>query len=70
MNRFDKIVFRVASSVPSSSGFTGRGRLVEYKDRGDSWVLNQMDKKKVDPGIEMKKDTGDIKFKTKGGKYK
>ena len=70
MNRFEKIVLLVAGSQPSSSGFTGRGRLVEYKGKKDSWILNQMDKGKVDPGIERKTTKDNMSFKTKGGKYK
>lgn len=69
MNRYEKMVVRIAGGYPSSSGTTGRGRLVEYKGKKDSWILNQMDKGKVDSGIETKGKKNNKTFKTKGGKY-
>lgn len=69
MNRYEKIVLRIAANF-HSSGFSGRGRLVEYNSKKDSWILNQMKKDKVDPGIQMtNKGRNNIKFKTNGGEY-
>jgi len=60
---------KVADGGTSSGGFTGRGVLTPYKGRKDSWILNQMEKGKVDPGIEMTKSKNkQIEFKTKAAK--
>lgn len=65
MNKFWKIVERIANGY-SSPTFVGRGRLVPYKDKSDSWILNQMKQKKVDKGISVVDKGSDKKFKTNG----
>ena len=53
----------IASGVSSQGGFSGKGRLTEYKDKSDSWILNQMKTKKVDQGIPRTRENGQIKIK-------
>lgn len=63
--RYWDIVERVANSQ-SSPAFVGRGKLTNYKDKSDSWILNQMKTKKPDSGIEMNNKGNNKTFKTKG----
>lgn len=53
----------LANGATPSSGFTGKGKLTEYKDKDDSWILNQMKTQKVDPGIKRTREKGQIKIK-------
>lgn len=48
---------KIAYFVP----FIGDGKLSPYKERKDSWVLDQMDTGKVNPGIDVSND-GFIRF--------
>lgn len=54
---------RCVASSGGSAPFIGRGKNTEYKSRKDSWILNQMNTGKVDPGIRLDKSEDDnMKF--------
>lgn len=38
-----------------SAPFVGNGKLTEYSDKKDSWILNQMETGKYEPGIKIDK---------------
>lgn len=57
------IRLRRGDAGSSSSAFIGKGKLTEYGDKKDSWILNQMNTGKVDHGISTGRDSdGQIKF--------
>lgn len=54
------------ADVGGDSGFIGNGKLTPFKNKNDSWILNQILNNQVSPGIKVKRDNGgNIKFANK-----
>lgn len=65
LKKIDFIAKKITAAIVAP--FIGKGKLKQYKEKSDGWMMNQMDTGKVDPGIPVNKDNDNqIRFKSTG----